>query len=180
MKKIIWFVWEIGCGKWAAIDYLSAKYNAVSYRYSAILRWILSSLYIPVTRENLQNLSTILRQNFWENVFAKVLAENINKSSEQIIVIDWIRRSEDMEYIKDLKWFTLIYVESNIEKRYNRTKNRWENIDELNLSLEQFMKNSKAETELKIKELKNVANYIIKNDESLELLYKEIDKIMQN
>lgn len=179
MRKVIGFVWEIGCGKWTAIDYLAAKYGAVSFRYSAILRTILSSLFIPINRENLQTLSTNLRQNFWEDLFAKVIAENIKKTSADIIVVDGIRRIEDIEHIKDLEGFKLIYVESDVNIRYDRTKNRWENIDERNLTLEQFIENSKAETETKIRDLKNISDFTINNDGKIENLYKEIDKIVK-
>lgn len=178
MRKIIGFVGEIGCGKWTAIDYLAAKYGAVSFRYSAILRTILSSLFIPINRENIQKLSTNLRQNFGQDLFAKVIAENIKKTSSEIIVVDWIRRIEDIEHIKDLDWFVLIYVESDVNIRFDRTKNRWENLDEKNLTLEQFMENAKAETETRIKELKNISHFVINNDWKIENLYKEIDKIM--
>jgi hypothetical protein len=67
---------------------LAAKYGAVSFRYSAILRTILSSLFIPINRENIQKLSTNLRQNFGQDLFAKVIAENIKKTSSEIIVVD--------------------------------------------------------------------------------------------
>lgn len=179
MTKVIWFVGEIGCGKWTAIDYLAAKYGAVSFRYSAILRTILNSLFIPINRENLQTLSTNLRQNFGQDLFAKVIAENIKKTNADIVVIDGIRRIEDIEHIKDLDWFILIYVESDVKIRFDRTKNRWENLDERNLSLERFVENSKAETETKIRDLKNISNFVINNDWKIEGLYKEIDKIVK-
>jgi len=178
MRKVIGFVGEIGCGKWTAIDYLAAKYNATSFRYSAILRTILNSLFIPINRENLSKLSTNLRHNFGQDLFAKVIAENIKKTNTDIVVVDGIRRIEDIEHIKDLEGFKLIYVESDINIRFDRTKNRWENLDEKNLTLEQFIANSKLETETRIKELKNISHFVINNDWKIENLYKEIDKIM--
>jgi dephospho-CoA kinase len=69
-------------------------------------------------------------------------------------------------------------VESDVNIRFDRTKNRWENLDEKNLTLEQFMENAKAETETRIKELKNISHFVINNDWKIENLYKEIDKIM--
>ncbi|HBY74727.1 TPA: hypothetical protein DEG21_02380 [Patescibacteria group bacterium] len=103
---------------------MAAKYNATSFRYSAILRTILNSLFIPINRENLSKLSTNLRHNFGQDLFAKVIAENIKKTNTDIVVVDGIRRIEDIEHIKDLEGFKLIYVESDINIRFDRTKNR--------------------------------------------------------
>ena len=86
------------------------------------------------------------------NFFVKIF----NFSNANIVVIDWIRRIEDIEHIKDLAGFVLIYVESDVNIRFDRTKNRWENIDERNLTIERFIENSKAETETKIRDLKNI------------------------
>ena len=76
-KTIIGLVGELASGKYVTKKYLAENYVASCHRFSSILRDVLSRLYLPIVRANLQKLSTALRQNFSEDIFAKIIAEDV-------------------------------------------------------------------------------------------------------
>ena len=80
---------------------------------------------------------------------------------------------------KKLPGFNLVFIEADIEKRYQRIISRRENVDDKNKSLEEFKKDHERETELQIVDLKKVADVIIGNNGSPEDLYKQIDEIIK-
>jgi dephospho-CoA kinase len=177
-KLILGFTGEIASGKGTASKYVMEKYGAPSYRFSTMLRDVLKRLYLEPSRENMQNISTVLRQNFGEDLMAKVIFHDAKDSTDEIVVIDGIRRLADITYLKELPSFKLVYVEANLEKRYERITKRGENPDDNSKTIEQFKKDHEAETELQITGLKEYANYVIDNNEGLEFLYNQVDKII--
>lgn len=177
-KIILGFTGEMACGKGTAAKYVVQKYGAESFRFSTMLRDVLSRLCLEQSRENLQVLSTILRQNFNEELFAKVIAEDVKKNTGDIIVIDGIRRLADIKYLEQLPEFKMAYIETDIRKCYERIVKRKENSDDAKKTFEEFKEDHKGESELQIKDLKNHADFLINNDGSFEDLYNQIDKIL--
>ncbi|MFH1713112.1 MAG: AAA family ATPase [Candidatus Jacksonbacteria bacterium] len=179
MKKIILGIaGEIGSGKTSVAKYLQAKYQAELFSFSGMLRDILKRLYLPETRENLQTLSTVLRQNFSEDLMSKVIAYDIERSQSAVIVAEAVRRPSDIVYLKKLPNFYLINVCADFKNRYQRITDRGENSDDQTKTLDKFQKELQQESELKIKEIAKQANFVIDNNGNLEELYKQIDKIM--
>ena len=84
MKIILGLAGEISSGKGTITKYLTDKYGASSCRFSTMLRDILDRLYMEHSRENMQKLSTMLRQNFGEDVLAKVMSEDVKKDDNKI------------------------------------------------------------------------------------------------
>ena len=78
-KIIIGLVSKIAAGKGTVTKYLQDKYGASAYRFSTMLRDALNRLYVEINRKNMQKLSTILRQNFGEDLMAKVIAEDVKR-----------------------------------------------------------------------------------------------------
>jgi len=74
--------------------------------------------------------------------------------------------------------FYLIYVTADLEKRYARLIKRRENEDDKNKTLEQFKLDNKAEAEQQISEVAKIANYKIDNNNSIEELYEQAEKII--
>ena len=117
-KIIIGLAGEIACGKGTVANHIKEEHKASSYRFSTMLRDVLDRLYIEQTRENVSWISTILRQKFGEDLFAKVMAEDVKRDTGSVIVIDGIRRMADIEYLKKIPEFKLIYIEADIKKCY--------------------------------------------------------------
>lgn len=178
-KIILGLASQIAAGKGTVTEYLVKKHKAGSYRFSTILRDILDRLYLEHSRENTSKLSTILRKNFSEDILAKAIYEDVKSDEREVIAVDGVRRLVDIVYFKKLPGFKLIYIDANIEKRYQRILSRRENVDDENKSFEQFKKDHKLETELQIADLKNHADFVINNNGNFENFYWQIDEIIE-
>ncbi|MEK7625108.1 MAG: AAA family ATPase, partial [Patescibacteria group bacterium] len=66
-KIILGFVGDLASGKGTICKYLKEKYGTESYRFSTMLRDILKRVYLENSRENLQRLSTVMRENFGQD-----------------------------------------------------------------------------------------------------------------
>ncbi|KKU18900.1 MAG: hypothetical protein UX30_C0023G0006 [Candidatus Saccharibacteria bacterium GW2011_GWA2_46_10] len=165
-------------GKGTIAKYATEKYNARTWRFSTMLRDVLDRLSLEQSRDNMQTLSTILRQNFGEELFARVMAEDVKKDTSEIIVVDGVRRLADIKYLKEIPQFKLAYLEADMQKRYERIVKRAENSDDAKKTFEDFKKAHEDESELQIKDLKNHADFLIDNNGSYEDLYAQVDKIL--
>ncbi len=179
-KIIIGLVGEIASGKGLIVQYLKEKYKATSYRFSEPLRDILNRLYLPINRKNMQTMSQILRENYSQNILAKIMAMDAKKDNNGMVVIDGIRRMADIEYLKEIPEFKLVYVTADMKIRYDRIINRAENSDDNNKTFEQFEREHEAEPELKIAKVGQIAEFKIDNSGTKEELYAQVDKIMQS
>lgn len=166
-------------GKGTVVEYVFKNYNGKNFRFSTILRDILKRLYLEEVRENLQKMSTILRDNFGQDVLSLAIAKEAKNSDDEILAIDGVRRLSDIKFLKDLPGFKLIYIEADVKKRYKRISVRGENSDDNTKTFEQFKKELEQESETQIRGLKNGADYIIDNNGSIEELHNQVDKIIK-
>ena len=116
-KIIIGLTGEICAGKGIIVKYLEQKHGAASYRFSTMLRDLLGRLYLPVSRENMQFMSTAIRQYFGEDILAKVIAEDVKKDTNNIIVVDGVRRVPDIKYLREIPGFKLVRVAAEFRSR---------------------------------------------------------------
>lgn len=178
-KIILGLCGEIASGKGTVVKYLEDKYGATSRRFSTPLRDVLKRLYLEIMRENMQNVSSALRETFGQNLLAKVITEDVKNARNKIIIVDGVRRPADIEYLTKLPGFKLVYITADTKIRYERIIKRGENEDDLNKTFEQFVKDNQAEAELLIHEIGKTADIKIDNNGSFEELYAQIDKIIE-
>ena len=178
-KIIIGLVGEMAAGKSTVTEYLKAKHGAVTFRFSDMLRDVLKRVHIKNTRGNLQLLSTVLRQNFGEDLMSKVLAEDVGAATNDVIITEGIRRPSDITYLKELPGFHLICLNVDERERYERIIARRENPDDQNKTWEQFQAEGKQESEQKIKEIAATAKFVIDNNTTIEQLFAQIDQTIQ-
>jgi dephospho-CoA kinase len=178
-KIIIALTGEIACGKGTVTEYLTKKYQASNKRYSTMLRDLLARLYVQPSRESLASLSKYIRGAFGQDIMAKVMTKDIKKDKSEIIVLDGVRRQSDLEHIKNLPNFNLVYIETRLKKRYDRIINRGENSDDKGKSYNQFKIDHQLETERQIRALKKLSKYVINNNGTKERLYKQIDDLIE-
>lgn len=180
MKKIILgFTGSIASGKGTAAEYLSKKYGANIYRFSTMLRDILERIYTPQSRENLQSLSTFLRETYGQDVMSKVIAEDVARDTNNLVIVEGIRRPTDIEYLKRLDGFHLVYITGDEKTRWERVVQRKQNPGDENKTFEEFLKEDHAETESLIKKLGDTAEEKIDNAGSLEEFYEALENIMK-
>ena len=177
-KLIIGLVGPIASGKGTVKQYIVEKYGAKDCRFSTILRDVLTRLSLEINRDNLINLSTILRQGFGQDLLAKVIKEDARKIDGDIVVIDGVRREDDIRYLKDLENFVLVAIDGEPQIRYRRLLSRNENIGDDNKTFDEFLADHGKETEVTIPGVMKSANFTVTNNGDLSELYSQIDEFI--
>lgn len=180
MKLILALAGEMTSGKGTVAKYIVEKHNGAAYRFSTMLRDVAHRMYIEENRENLQKLSQIFRQNFGESKLSEVIAKDLANDPHEIVVLDGARRLSDLDRLRELENFRLVYVEASPENRFARINARGENTDDAGKTFEGFKKDHATEVERTILELKNHADYIVNNNGGLDELYEQIDDIIKS
>ena|SRR3989344_9626686 len=178
-KIILGLAGELAGGKGTVSKYIVEKYNGSSHRFSTVLRDVLDRLYLGQSRDNMQKLSTAIRKTFGEDTLAKVMVEDVKKDNHEIIAVDGVRRLADIEYLKKIPGFKLVYIDADIEKRFERIKKRNENPDDAGKTFEQFKKDNEGEADAQIKNLKSEADYVMDNNWTIEYLYRQVDETIR-
>jgi dephospho-CoA kinase len=178
-KIILGLAGEIASGKGTIAKYIADKYDGSAHRFSTMLRDVARRMYLEENRENLQMISTIFRQNFFDDILSSVIAKDVENDNYEIIAIDGVRRMADIAYLQKIAGFKLVYVDATIENCYDRIIKRGENSDDNGKTFGEFRKDHEREAELQIKELKNKADFVIDNNGTFEELYNQIDKIIK-
>lgn len=180
MSKIILALsGPIASGKGTIKKYAVEKYGAKECRFSSSLRDVLNRLDVETSRENLQKISTVLRQNFGEDVLAKAIAKEASALSADIIVIDGVRRMADIRYLKELPGFILAGVDADPKIRFERMKTRNENKGDSEKTFETFLKDHEAEADREIPEVMSHATVTFENSGNLEELFEKVDQILK-
>ncbi len=177
-KIILGLVGKIAAGKGTVAKYLEDKYGAHTYRFSTMLRDVLNRLHIEITRSSMQKLSTILRQNFGEDLLAKVIAGDVEKDKNNLIVVDGIRRLADIKYLEKIPGFILVKIEAEPKIRYQRILTRDENKDDTKKTFEEFLADEKKEADAEIPIVMEKATLSLDNNKDFDYLYKQVDKII--
>lgn len=178
-KIIIGLVGLQASGKGTAAKYISEKYGASTHRFSTMLRDVMNRMCIDLSRDNLQILSSILRQNFGEDLMAKVIANDVEKDQNEIVIVDGVRRFTDLFYLEKIPNFKLVSIETDQGIRYRRLVERAENIGDKDKTLDQFIDDEKREADREIPDVMKTADIVWNNDHGFDDLYKQIDKLMK-
>lgn len=178
---IIGVAGEIGAGKDTVTSYITEKYGAKYYRYSMILKDILTRLHLPYNRISLANLAEALRAYFGENVLSQTLVADAEADLDSdIVVFDGIRKIGELEYLKTLPHFKFFFVDAEMQVRYDRLVRRGEKYDDATKTMEEFMRDHEHAADSVIPKLKRQADIIIDNNGTLEELSVGIDRAMES
>lgn len=178
-KIIIGLVSQLAGGKETAKKYLMEKYGATGHRFSSILRDVLNRLYLPISRENMQDLSLGLRETFGQDLLAKIIAQDVIQDQNELVVVDGIRRLPDIAYLKDLPGFYLLKIKTDEKLRYERLVKRNENADDAGKTMTEFLADGQKEAELQIPEVMGTATLSVDNNGSKNELYAQLDAIIK-
>lgn len=178
-KLIIGLVGQAGCGKGTAADFLREKYGAGYIRFSGILSDILERLSVEKTRDNFIKLSESLRQTFGDDVFSYAVERAALNAKEDIVVVDGIRRLQDIVALEPLPQFKLVAIDVSPELRFERMKKRGEKASEATMTWEQFQGEEHAPTEVTIPEVMARAWRTIKNEGTKEAFEAEVARMME-
>ena len=177
-KLIIGLVGQQGCGKGTVSKILQEKYGAELFRFSAILNDILGRLSLPQDRNHFIKLSEALRETFGEDVLAYAIERDAVNSKSDIIVIDGIRRPEDIVALEPLPQFKLIEIAAKPEIRFARMQGRGEKHGETERSYEEFLAEEQRSTEVTIPLVAKRAWKTLENDGTVAELETALDVLM--
>jgi dephospho-CoA kinase len=179
-RLILGLVGRRGAGKGSVARLLDERYGARVVRFSAILEDILTRLSIEKTRAHFVTLSETLRHAFGEDILQRALLHEISEDTHNIIVLDGVRRIDDLSSLQTQKNFHLLSIESSLELRYARMKQRSEKVGEAQMSLEEFETLEQAPTERTIAEVEQLAWRRIQNNGTLEQLTEQLDGVLKD
>lgn len=180
MKKLILgFTGEMASGKGTSAEYLKRKYGAETYRFSTSLFDVARRLHLPEDRDHLQRLSTVLRKEFGEDTLARVMFADAKDATAHLVVIDGVRRFEDVKYLRELPEFKLIYLTAPMRTRYDRLVLRGEKADDATKTFTEFERDHQRETELEIHRLESIAAEVLDNSGTRADLEDALDAIIK-
>lgn len=177
-KIILGFVGDLAAGKGTVCKYLHEKYSVNSYRFSTMLRDILDRIYVEKNRENLQDLSTFLRDRYGQDIMSKVIVKDVIGDANDIVAVEGIRRPTDITYLRELPGFHLIYITADPKLRWQRMVLRKENADDADKTFEQFLLDEQAEADMLIKELGQKAQHTIVNNGTIKQFHDEMESVL--
>ena len=137
-KIVIGLIGRICAGKGTVSDHLEKNYGATVLSYSEPLRDILRIINQDVTRENIQKLSLAIRTVFTESALSKMIRGQAEKKESLILVLDPIRRSQDIHAFEDCHFVTL-GVTRDDKARYESMKERNREKNDEGLTWEQWL-----------------------------------------
>ena len=178
MKKVILITWLNGSGKWTLSEYLHERYGAILYRFSSPLYAILSDIWLPNTRDNLDTLSRSLREQFGQDIMGRGVRQYIQTHSNGIIVLDGIRRFATMQEFRELI-DVVIWIEASADTRYLRISQRSEKSGEFWMSQEEFDRQESLESERELLQFREIADIVIYNNWTINELYSQIDEYIK-
>jgi len=179
MKLILGLTGEKAGGKGTAAAYLKKRYGASTYRFSDSLTNTLNLFGITVSRPNQIKLFEILSNAFGTDVLARAIRGLADRDTNELVVVDGVRRMPDIQYLKELPGFHLIYITALQPLRYERSVERNEKTDESGLTFEQFAhEEATASTEVTIPGVAAHAEIKIENNDTQEELYRKIEKLI--
>lgn len=178
-KTLIGLSGEMGSGKGTIAHYLVDRYGFAPFRMSDMLRDIVDRLHVEQSRENISKTSKMIRDTFGEDIMSRVVAQDAQKATTHV-VIDGIRRMEDIEHLQHLENFILVYIEVDERVRYERLVLRNENKGDAEKTFEEFQKEQQMEADSRITELRDRADIVINNDGDITKLYSRVDSLINN
>lgn len=177
-RLIIGLVGRKGSGKGTVAKILKEKYGASVYRFSDVLSDILNILFVENSHENLIRLSEILRPAFGQDILKKALLQRMKNDAAPLIVLDGLRRLEDLNGLESAGEFLLVNVTAPPETRFARMQTRGEKAGETSKTLESFMELEQAPTEVTIASLEARANRTIDNSGTADDLEQKVKEMM--
>ncbi|WP_010479246.1 AAA family ATPase [Thermococcus zilligii] len=130
------------------------------------------------TREKLIEFGKYLKDRYGGDVLIRLAVDK--KRHCRNIVIDGVRSKEEIEAIKRMGG-KVIYVEARPEIRFERLMGRKASKDRTIRGFEDFRAMDEAEEKLyRTSELKEMADYIIVNEGTLEELMREVEGIIKD
>jgi dephospho-CoA kinase len=165
-----------GAGKGeAATFFVNNGYAYLSL--SDLIREELQKKGQEVTRNNLIKMGNRLREKSSPDILARMVVKKIKGKA----VIDSIRNSKEIEFLKKQEGFVLLSLDAPPELRFRRVQKRGR--EESAANLQEFLAKeaqemNQAETGQQLLTCMKMADFRIWNDGTLEELYEKLEKFL--
>lgn len=134
---------------------------------------------LSVERESLRLLSNELKKEKGGDYLARKAVDRINKKD---VIISAIRSVDEVNFLKNIKGFKLIFIDAPIKLRYERVIQR-SRVGEETISFETFKNKEELETSGKSSQrldyCRQEADFVIENSGTIAQLNKEVDKLIE-
>ncbi|MCW1300955.1 MAG: AAA family ATPase [Candidatus Nanoarchaeia archaeon] len=180
VRKIVGIAGTIGSGKDVVSHYLAQKYGYIEIIMGDLVRDLANELKLEPSRENLLKLQKRYVEQFGREYWGKRAVEKIQSIASEKIVVNGIRRIEDIKVLKQAfinDRVVLLVIDADPKIRFERLVKRGREGDPKNF--DQFLLQELAEREtFDLEELEKIADYKIENDGSLVELYTRVDEFV--
>jgi dephospho-CoA kinase len=177
--KVIGVAGLNGTGKDEVLKYLKQKYNVPFVSVGDIVREIATSEGLPLTRENLDNVTSRYFQKYGQGYFLKQIVNKIKNQNLPVYGISGVRSPEDAAILRESFGQDLILISvyiSDPQVRFARIAARGSQRDQL--TYEQFLRQDEDSQKLfKIKDTLKLADISISNDGTLAELHDTIERL---
>ncbi|MHA1206882.1 MAG: AAA family ATPase [Candidatus Hodarchaeales archaeon] len=170
MRVLLGITGHMGSGKSFAADYIAHRYHCSKFRLSGKMREIAKELQIDATRDFLQGIGKFMR-DYDDDVWVRYVSNQI-QSSESPVVIDDIRRANEISYLKHLG-FKFIRLESDSYIRKKRIEKRGNFV----ISDSDWKRWSQHLTEIQVSELE--VDTVIENNGTEKELLEKLDAFIK-
>jgi dephospho-CoA kinase len=165
-----------GAGKGEAAAFFTTK-GYVYASLSDILRDELRARGLEITRDNLIRTGNELRKKFGPDVLARRTMAKVTGPA----VIDSIRNTREVDYLRTQKGFVLLAFDAPIEVRFARVAARGR--DESAATLEEFRKKEEeeragGEAAQQLEACMAAADHLILNIGTLDDLHRKLEKLL--
>jgi dephospho-CoA kinase len=166
-----------GAGKSVAVNVAKeSDYGVVIM--GDIVREEVEKRYLKPTPENFGRIMLELRQEEGNNVIAKRCIPKIENTKEHKVIVDGIRSLIEVEeFKKHFQKFTLAAIHSSPETRFRRIYSRQRSDDPKNWKI--FHERDMRELSVGLGNAIAMAEYIIINDERLEIVKERVREILR-
>jgi dephospho-CoA kinase len=175
---IIGLTGTFAAGKDEAARYLEEEKGFEHYSTADILREKVREEGLDTNRETLRVFVNSLRKEKGDDYLAREAVKRIRGDKAAISAI---RSIGEVDYLKSLKDFKLIFVDAPIELRYDRIKDR-KRAGEEQLTFEMFQEKEMLEmsgqSSQRLDYSKEKADLIIENAGTLEEFHQKIDNLL--
>lgn len=173
--KVIGFCGLPGSGKSTALQ--SVDDLGVVINMGDVVRDEALKKNIELTNENLSQLAKNLRTEGGDDIIAKQCIDLIHQVQSEVVFVDGLRSPFELRVFRKYWKFPLIVIEADENNRYQRIIERQRNDD--SRSIRDIKRREEREIEFGLKELIQVADYIIKNNSSIHELKKNTRKLIK-
>lgn len=169
-----------GSGKDTVAEYLIREKNFQHISLSDLIREEAQKRGMGDDRDSLRNLGNILAKEIGEDALARMA---IKRKKSANLVISSIRKPKEVDYLKSLLDFLLVFVDAPIEVRFSRMNKR-KRAGEASMTLFELKTKENLEMSGKSSQrldyCKKTADKILLNTSTMEDLDKKVDELINN